>query len=191
MANSNPEPAAGMADVASELVAFWRQAGMRRWFARDDAFDDALRSRFLDAHLAASRGEIDGWMASAEGALALLLLLDQIPRNVFRGSAHAFATDPLARRQARQAIAAGHDQRTDAPLRMFFYLPFEHSEDAADQDLAVALFTAMGDANLLDYAHRHREAIRRFGRFPHRNAALGRESTPEERAWLAAGGGFG
>src|SRR5690606_31344158 len=114
--------------------------------------------------------------------------LDQIPRNVFRGSGHAFATDPLALHVARRALGAGFDARVDATLRFFFYLPFEHSEAIADQDRAVELFTALGKADLLGYAHAHRNVIARFGRFPHRNAALGRDNTADEQAWLDAGG---
>lgn len=176
--------------TAREVVAFWRDAGAGKWFNGGAGFDAECRTRFLDAHFEAARRGLDGWMGDAEGALALVLLLDQIPRNVFRGSAHAFATDGLAREVARNAIAAGFDRQVDPALRLFFYMPFEHSEDMADQDRAVQLFTAMGDAGYLDYARRHRDAIARFGRFPHRNAALGRASTPEEQAWLKAGGGF-
>ena len=176
--------------TAREVVAFWRDAGAGKWFNGGAGFDAECRTRFLDAHFEAARRGLDGWMGDAEGALALVLLLDQIPRNVFRGSAHAFATDGLAREVARNAIAAGFDRQVDPALRLFFYMPFEHSEDMADQDRAVQLFTAMGDAGYLDYARRHRDVIARFGRFPHRNAVLGRISTPEERAWLAAGGGF-
>ena len=173
------------------LVAFWRDAGPGKWFGGGPAFDAECRVRFLDAHLAAARREFDGWMESADGALALLLLLDQIPRNIYRGSAHGYATDPLARRHASAAIAAGHDRAFEPALRAFFYLPFEHSEDIADQEHSLALFTALGDGNYLAYAQAHRDVIARFGRFPHRNAALGRDSTPEEQAWLDAGGGFG
>lgn len=173
-----------------DIVAFWHAAGPSKWFAKDAAFDDALRDRFLDAHFAAARREHEALLDDADGALALVLLLDQVPRNVFRDSGHAFATDPLARTYATRAIDAGHDQRVDPALRVFFYLPFEHSEDLADQDRCVALVTAMGDANYLKYAEAHRDVIRRFGRFPHRNHALGRDSTPEEQAWLDAGGGF-
>ena len=176
--------------TAREVVAFWRDAGAGKWFNGGAGFDAECRTRFLDAHFEAARRGLDGWMGDAEGALALVLLLDQIPRNVFRGSAHAFATDGLAREVARNAIDAGFDARIDAPLRLFFYMPFEHAEDMADQDRALALFTALGDANLLAYATAHRDAIVRFGRFPHRNAALGRSNTPEEQAWLDAGGGF-
>ena len=175
---------------AREMVAFWRDAGAGKWFNGGAEFDAECRERFLEAHFTAARREFAGWMDDAEGALALVLLLDQIPRNVFRGSAHAFATDGLAREIARNALDAGFDMRIDVPMRIFFYMPFEHSEDMADQDRAVALFTAMGNAGYLDYARRHRDVIARFGRFPHRNAALGRTSTPQEQAWLEAGGGF-
>ena len=176
--------------IATELVEFWRDAGMAKWFRGGEAFDAECRARWLDAHFAAARREFDGWMDDADGALALVLLLDQIPRNVFRNSGHAFATDPLALHCASRAIDVGHDAKIDAGLRFFFYLPFEHSEAIADQDRAVDLFTALGNADLLGYANAHREVIVRFGRFPHRNAALGRSNTPEEEAWLEAGGGF-
>ena len=177
--------------MQQQLVAFWRAAGPGKWFGGGAGFDAECKAHFLDAHLAAARREFDGWMESADGALALLLLLDQIPRNIYRGSAHSYATDPLARRHASAAIAAGHDRAFEPALRAFFYLPFEHSEDIADQAHAIALFTALGDGNYLAYAQAHRDVIARFGRFPHRNAALGRDSTPEEQAWLDAGGGFG
>ena len=158
--------------------------------AKNDAFDDAIRLKFEATHFAAARGEYDGWRATAEGTLALLILLDQFPRNLFRGSAHAFATDGLARHVAVRALDAGHDAAFEPALRAFFYLPFEHSEAPADQDRSVALFDALGDANYRDYAHAHRDVIARFGRFPHRNAALGRDTTPAEQAWLDAGGGW-
>lgn len=173
-----------------EVVAFWRDAGPARWFTRDDAFDADFRRRFEAVHFAAARRECDAWMDSAEGALALLIVLDQFPRNGFRDSAHAYATDPLARAYAARAIDAGFDTAVDPVLRVFFYMPFEHSETMADQDRAVALITAMGDATYTQYAEAHRDVIRRFGRFPHRNRALGRDNTPEEQAWLDAGGGF-
>ena len=173
-----------------DMLGFWREAGATKWFNGGAGFDAECRARFLEPHHAAARREFAHWMRDAEGALALALLLDQIPRNVFRGSAHAFATDGLAREYARSAIDAGFDRRIDAPMRLFLYMPFEHSEDMADQDRAVRLIEAMGEAGYADYARRHRDAIARFGRFPHRNAALGRASTPEEEAWLEAGGGF-
>lgn len=131
------------------LVSFWREAGPKAWFRKDADFDAALRDRFLDAHMAAARRELDAWMADADGALALVLLLDQIPRNIFRGTAHQFATDPLARHVAATAILAGFDAQFEPPLRSFFFLPFEHSEDPADQARSLALFTRLGDAELL------------------------------------------
>ncbi|MGY0504903.1 DUF924 family protein [Luteimonas sp. e5] len=176
--------------LASEVVGFWREAGREKWFNGGEAFDAECRRRFADAHHAAARRECEAWLDEAESALALILLLDQIPRNIFRGSGHAFATDGLARRYALKALQAGHDAQCEAALRGFFYLPFEHSEAMADQHRAVELFAALGDDVMYDYALRHREVIERFGRFPHRNAALGRVSTPEEQAWLEAGGGF-
>ncbi|MFT3897723.1 MAG: DUF924 family protein [Thermomonas sp.] len=176
--------------AATDVLAFWRDAGAAKWFNGDADFDDECRSRFLDAHFQAARRELMHWANDAESALALVLLLDQIPRNVFRGSAHAFATDGLAREVADHAIEAGFDARIAVPMRLFLYMPFEHSEEMADQERAVELISAMGDANYTDYARRHRDVIARFGRFPHRNAVLGRISTPEERAWLEAGGGF-
>ena len=172
------------------IVDFWHDAGPAKWFAKDAAFDAELRTRFLDDHFAAARREHEALLDAADGALALILLLDQVPRNVFRDSAHAFATDPLAREYADRAIAAGHDLRVDPALRVFFYLPFEHSEAHADQDRSVDLCAAMGNANYLKYAEAHRDVIRRFGRFPHRNRALARANTPEEQAWQDAGGGF-
>ena len=176
--------------VPKDVLAFWRDAGAGKWFNGGADFDAECRTRFLEAHFSAARRELDGWAEDAEGALALVLLLDQIPRNVFRGSAHAFATDGLAREFARNAVDAGFDARIDTPMRLFFYMPFEHSEEMNDQDRAVELISAMGDANYTDYARRHRDVIARFGRFPHRNAALGRSGAPVEQAWLEAGGGF-
>ena len=174
---------------AGEVVTFWREAGPDRWFARDDAFDARFRERFLDAHFAAARRELEHWMDGAGGALALVLLLDQFPRNCFRRSGHAYATDPLARHYAERAVEAGLDARVDPALRVFMYLPFEHSEDSADQARSIELMRLV-DAGYMQYAVAHRDVIARFGRFPHRNRELGRESTPEEQAWLDAGGGF-
>lgn len=176
--------------TAGDVIAFWRDAGYRKWFGGGAAFDVACRNAFLDAHHAAARREHEDWMESAGGALALVLLLDQIPRNVFRGGGHAFATDGLAREYARRALDSGLDAKIEPGLRLFFYMPFEHSEDAADQAHAVELFTALGDEGYLKYAVAHRDVIARFGRFPHRNAALGRTNTADEQAWLDAGGGF-
>jgi uncharacterized protein (DUF924 family) len=174
---------------ANEVIAFWRDAGIDTWFARDDAFDARFRECFIDAHFAAARREFEHWMEDADGALALVLLLDQFPRNCFRRSGHAYATDPLARHYAARAVAAGLDARVDPALRVFMYLPFEHSEDIGDQARSVELMRLV-DAGYMRYAVAHRDVIERFGRFPHRNRELGRESTPEEQAWLDAGGGF-
>jgi len=170
------------------VVAFWRQAGPDKWFAKEDAFDAAFRDGFRDDHLAAARRERDAWARDATGSLALCLLLDQWPRNCFRGTGHAFATDPLARLFARRAIAAGHDQAFEEALRPFFYLPFQHSEDLADQRQALTLFGALTGPDADTWARHHHDIIARFGRFPHRNAALGRRTTPEEAAFLEADG---
>ncbi len=170
-----------------EVVGFWREAGAEKWFARDNAFDERFRGRFLDAHMAAARRELDHWNDHAEGALALMVLLDQFPRNAFRGTAHMFATDALALSLARKALAAGFDQQLAPSLRLFLYLPFEHSEVLADQRRAVELCEPLG-APFDEYARIHYEVIERFGRFPHRNPAFGRETTAEEQAFLDGGG---
>lgn len=181
-----------MAATPMDVVGFWKAAGPEKWFAKNARFDEAIALRFEPVHHAAARGEYDAWMATPEGALALLLLLDQFPRNLFRGSAHAFATDPKARAVARAAVLAGHDRASAPALRQFFYLPYEHSEDMADQDEGVRLFTALkqetGDGESLRWAELHRDIIVRFGRFPHRNACLGRMTTPNEQAFLDEGG---
>lgn len=171
-----------------DVVDFWMGAGPKAWFARDAAFDEDLRTRFEAAHHAAARGELADWEDSAEGVLALLILLDQIPRNIFRKSPHAFATDPLARQIARRAIERDFDRQTDPGARSFFYLPFEHSEDLSDQDFSVDLCTERASADTLKWAKVHRDVIARFGRFPHRNAVLGRTTTAEEQAFLDDGG---
>jgi uncharacterized protein (DUF924 family) len=171
-----------------DVLAFWREAGPKQWFNKDTAFDEAIRTRFLATHEAAAAGQLADWENSAEGSLALLILLDQFPRNMFRGSARAFATDPMARRIADSAIGKGYDRQVSATDRQFFYLPFEHSEALADQERCVALFGATGDAELLKWAELHADIIRKFGRFPHRNAVLGRATTAAEQAFLDSGG---
>jgi uncharacterized protein (DUF924 family) len=172
----------------NDILGFWRGAGPQKWFKKVSAFDDAIRLKFEPTHHAAARGDYDGWAQSAEGSLALLILLDQFPRNLFRGSGHAFATDGKARAIARAAIERGFDREVDPALRNFFYLPFEHSEDIADQDYGLALSAEAGDADNLKWAGIHRDIIARFGRFPHRNAALGRATTPQEQEFLDEGG---
>lgn len=172
----------------ADIVMFWRDAGPERWFNKDAAFDEEIRQRFLTSYEAAAEGKLSAWEDSAEGALALLILLDQFPRNMFRGSARAFAADPLARAVAAGALVRGFDAQVPSDMRAFFYLPFEHSEDLADQERAVALFKASGDADGLKWAELHADIIRRFGRFPHRNAVLGRETTAAEQVFLEGGG---
>jgi len=177
-------------EQAARIVAFWRQAGPKRWFARDDAFDEVIHERFAPSAAAAAAGLLDDWRETAEGALALILLLDQFPRNLWRGSPRSFAADPLARETARDALARGFDHETPADLRLFFYLPLSHSEDILDQDLAVTLGEALerAEAAVGPPARKRRDVIRRFGRFPHRNVVLGRTSTDAEAAFLANGG---
>ena len=174
-------------ETPAEIVRFWRQAGPDRWFAKDDAFDASFRAHCLPLHEAAARGELQGWLGKPESALALILLLDQFPRNCFRGTARMFATDAQARTAADLAVAAGHDKAVDPDLRVFFYLPYEHSEAIADQDRAVELISPLSDEQR-DYAFIHRDIIRRFGRFPHRNAVLGRATTSAEQRFLDEGG---
>jgi uncharacterized protein (DUF924 family) len=173
---------------AADVVSFWREAGPQAWFKKDAAFDEEIRRRFLKTHEAAAAGQLTEWEQSAQGALALLILLDQFPRNMFRGTARMFASDPLARAIAAGAIVRGFDAAVDTDMRGFFYLPFEHSEDPADQTRSVAFFRAADDADGLKWAELHADIIRRFGRFPHRNAVLGRETTAEEQAFLDSGG---
>lgn len=172
---------------ALSVTKFWRDAGEDAWFEKSDAFDRDFRNRFLELHYAAARRECDDWSAHAEGSLALMILLDQFPRNCFRGSAHMYATDPLARYFADRAIAAGQDLELDEQLRVFLYLPFEHSESLADQQRSVEL-TAARAPDYLKYAEEHLEIVQRFGRFPHRNLMLGRATTAEEQAFLDGGG---
>ncbi len=172
----------------TEIVEFWQDAGPAKWFAKDARFDQDLRVRFESLHFSAARGELTHWAETAEGVLALLILTDQIPRNLFRGSAHAYATDPMARAVAERAIERDLATAVEPALRIFFYMPFKHSEAISDHDRAVVLFEAhareTGDQDSLKWARHHREVIERFGRFPHRNAILGRAPRPEE---IAAG----
>ncbi|MDM0089375.1 MULTISPECIES: DUF924 family protein [unclassified Variovorax] len=172
---------------ARDVVAFWRDAGPARWFAKNDDFDTAFIALCADAHQAAARGELEGWAHDAEGALALLILLDQFPRNAWRNNPHMLATDAQALAVAKRAVAAGFDRQVEAALRPFFYLPFMHSELPADQERSVELNAAL-DANTQRFARLHQDIVLRFGRFPHRNRLLGRASTAEEQAFLDSGG---
>ena len=205
--NNSPLPSwegagGGGRAVPDQILAFWFADGpdtlRKAWFLKDDAFDAAIRAQFGTLIPPARDGACDAWADTPHGALALLILLDQFPRNLYRGSAEAFAADAHARQMARRAVLRDrHDLALTPTQRVFLYLPFEHSEAMADQDLSVALFEGLRDAKphaepngAIDYAWRHRHVIQRFGRFPHRNAALGRESTAEELAYMAGGGGF-
>jgi len=172
----------------SGILAFWREAGRERWYKRDDTFDAKVRRRFLSLWQKAAAGELASWEDSDDGALALVIVLDQFPRNMFRGTPDAFARDVLARDVARRAIARGKDRRINPVLLEFLYLPFMHSEHLPDQLHCVALFENTDNTENLKYARDHADIIRRFGRFPHRNRVLGRDTTAEEQAFLDGGG---
>jgi uncharacterized protein (DUF924 family) len=172
---------------ATAVVEFWKSAGSKRWFAKNADFDRSFRERFLPAHERAARGELDYWLDSAVSALALILLLDQFPRNAFRGAPRMYATDELAVHHAGRAIERGYDGAVDDELQFFFYLPFGHSESLADQERSVALNRRFGPEQARP-ALGHAEIVRRFGRFPHRNAILGRPSSAAELAFLSQGG---
>ncbi len=181
-----------MGSEIARVLRFWLdEVGPVRWYRPDASLDVEIRGRFRDLWGRAATGACDHWVGTPEGALALLVLLDQFPRNMFRGTADAFATDRRARRAAPLAIARGHDRATAEPERQFFYLPFMHSESLPHQERCVRLI-AMGmpetGGDNLAHALRHREVIRRFGRFPSRNRPLGRRDTEAERAYRAAGG---
>ena len=171
-----------------DVLDFWRKAGPARWFAQDRDFDANLRWTFFGAHQAAAWGVLEDWRNDHESALALILLLDQFPRNIFRGLARAFGTDAQARDVAAQAIDRGFDALYEVPLKRFFYLPAMHSEDLRDQDFCLEKCRAANDADGVKFAEIHRDIIARFGRFPHRNRLLGRQTTPQEQAFLDAGG---
>jgi uncharacterized protein (DUF924 family) len=185
--NARLKPVLASRDGAASVIDFWRDAGPAHWFAKQPEFDLLFRERFLALHETAARGGLKAWRESAEGSLALLLLLDQYPRNSFRGTTRMYATDTLALGIADAAIEAGHDMATEAPLRLFVYLPFSHSERLSDQDRAVALCQHLGHPHIA-HAEGHRDIILRFGRFPHRNPILGRTMTAEEQAFLDEGG---
>jgi len=181
-------PTLPVATNPADVLAFWREAGSTKWFTHDPAFDSEIRARFQPLWQAAAANKLSDWEEASEGALALTILLDQFPRNMFRGEARAFATDSPARAVAERAIARGFDREVPETERVFFYLPFEHSENRADQERSLALVRATGDAELLKWAQLHADIIERFGRFPHRNVALGRATTPDEQAFLDGGG---
>ncbi|MDF1726395.1 MAG: DUF924 domain-containing protein [Sulfitobacter sp.] len=175
-----------------EILAFWLdEVGPARWYEQSDTLDAEIRDRFMPAIDGAMAGKFSLWLTYPSGALAYIILLDQFPRNIFRDDPRAFACDGVARAAAKSAIERGWDMRIDTPARQFFYLPLMHSENLCDQDRSVRLICdrmgSAGASNLL-HARAHREVIRRFGRFPHRNAVLSRSDTQQEATFLAEGG---
>ena len=175
-----------------DVYSFWfEKCSREQRFQSTLSLDEEIRDRFRDTHLALAGGVIGSWHASPENRLAAVIVLDQFPRNIYRNTPLAFATDGLALREAKLAVDAGADRLVDKECRTFFYMPFEHAEDIAEQERSVSLFQALGDAEYLDYAIRHRDVIASFGRFPHRNAIIGRASTAAELEYLARpGAGF-
>ena len=173
---------------AVDILFFWWQAGPERWFSIDNAFDRQVADQFMAPYDHAASGRLDHWEATPHGALALLILLDQFPRNMFRETPHAFATDSKALALSRRTLARRDHLTYPAPARQFFFLPFEHAEDMEAQTIAVDCFRKYGDEQGYFYALLHMDVIRRFGRFPHRNRILGRKSTAAEEAFLNEGG---
>ncbi len=168
------------------ILEFWFTAEAEAlWFKTDAGFDQAIRDRFRADHEAAAAGDLAGWESDTQGALALVILLDQLPRNMFRDRARAFATDDAALAVAERAIDRGFDRALPPTRRPFLFLPFQHAESITQQRRSVDLFRRLGDPEKLDYAERHLRVIERFGRFPHRNQILGRAGTPDEEAFLA------
>lgn len=174
-------------DNPAAVVEFWRAAGPDKWFKKDEEFDKSIAQRFSKLHAEAAAGKLSAWEETAEGSLALVLILDQFSRNMFRGTPKAFAQDELASQVARRAMDRGYDADVAPNLRSFFYLPFMHCETIAEQELCVLKIHAFSPQSL-SYARDHERIIRRFGRFPHRNPMLGRHTTPAEQAFLDGGG---
>jgi uncharacterized protein (DUF924 family) len=179
------------ADAIDDILRFWfEEIAPKNWFRRDTAVDAAIKARFGEIYEELKAGVPAEWLARPEGYLAAILVLDQFPRNMLRDDARAFATDEDALALANRAIAKGLADKLTPKQRSFLYMPFQHSEDAADQARSVGLYTALGNPLNLDFALRHQAVIDRFGRFPHRNAMFGRASTGEEEAFLAKGAPF-
>lgn len=173
------------------VLDFWLSEPMKRhWFKKSDAVDQQIVTQFADTYEAARTGRLDDWMEDGQGALTLIIILDQFPRNMFRGSPRSFESGSLALQHARTALDRSLDQDTDATARQFFYLPFMHSEDMADQQMSVMLYEKLENSNSLHFAREHRDIVAQFGRFPHRNAALGRENTASEAVFLKTHKGF-
>lgn len=174
-----------MAVTPEEVLRFWfEESGYAQWFVRDEAFDAAIRERFAATHAAAAAGELWHWRKTPEGRLAEVIVLDQFSRNLFRDDARAFACDGMALALAQEAISHGEDERLENARRRFLYMPFMHSESGAMHEVAGELFAAIGDENTMKYEVLHKKVIDRFGRYPHRNAVLGRATTAEEAAFL-------
>ena len=170
---------------SDDILDFWFAEEMRtKWFASTPQLDATIRDQYERVWEAAMRGELEGWLDRPEGCLALAIILDQFPLNMFRGTPKGFASEAKSRDVARHAIDHSYDKQIDAARLAFLYMPFMHSENLVDQDLSVQLFEAAGLENNLRFAQHHRDIVRRFGRFPHRNAILGRVSTPQELAYL-------
>ena len=176
---------------ALRVLDFWFvESTSDDWFSGDAAFDEKVITGFIDVQAAAAKCELWDWRGSPEGRLAEIIVLDQFSRQIFRGEARAFASDPLALALAQEAVRAGDDVKLTAQQRTFLYMPYMHSESLAVHDEAVRLFTGLGNADTLDYEKKHRDVIARFGRYPKRNAALGRHSTAEEEAYIASAEGM-
>lgn len=171
-----------------DVISFWRDAGEKRWWEKNADFDREIVARFKPTWEAASRGELASWEATDDGALALIIVLDQFPRNMFRNDPRTYATDALALKAAERAIARGLDTRVDKEMQQFVYMPFMHSEELVHQERCVELFKAADNTFNLGFAEDHADIVRRFGRFPHRNKILGRTTTADEQAFLDNGG---
>ncbi|WP_424926547.1 DUF924 family protein [Amaricoccus tamworthensis] len=177
-------------DASQEILDFWlKECEPKDWYRVDPKLDDTIREKFGELWETAASGKLSGWIGRPSSALALIILLDQFPRNMFRGDARSFATDSLALKLAKSAILREHDKKFDYPEKQFFYLPYMHAEISSEQDRGVRLFLQNGDAaDNLEHARAHRWVIRKFGRFPYRNEALGRSTTKPEQEFLDAGG---
>ena len=174
--------------TAHDVLHFWRDAGPDKWLEKDEAFDRAIRDKFYATYEAAAQGQLHDWETTPDGTLALIIVLDQFPRNLFRNDPRAFAADPLALAIAKRGLSSGVDRKVEHELVPFLYMPLMHAENLSDQNRCVDLFRDYGNANNLKFAEIHRDIIERFGRFPHRNAVLGRHTTAAEQAFLDSGG---
>ncbi len=174
--------------IANEVLQFWRDAGPSRWWRKDQAFDDAIKARFGALYKEATARKLDSWREESHSCLALVIILDQFSRNLFRGSDKSFAQDDYALELAKYGVAQGFDREENKDVSIFFYLPYMHSEEPEDQEICVELMRATGNRSSIDAAIEHRDIIARFGRFPHRNVVLNRTTSEEEQAFLDEGG---